>query len=247
MILATPHPDLSIVIPAHNEAENLPELLDQIHTALGESGYSFEIVIIDDHSTDATAAVVGHLTIRYPAIVAGRMRRRSGQSAALTAGFELASGRFVVTMDADLQNDPRDIVRLLQALENCDAVIGWRRDRRDPLSKRIISKFANAVRNWMTRECVRDTGCGLKAFRAETLERIPQFDGMHRFLPTLVKMYGFRVVEVPVNHRPRTHGRTHYNLLNRSIRPMLDLFGVCWLQRRALRYQLEEEPALVHN
>jgi glycosyltransferase involved in cell wall biosynthesis len=245
MMLAEPNPDVSVVMPAHNEAENLPEMVDQIIAALAAADMSFEIVLIDDHSTDATPQVIEELTSQCPVLVAGRLARRSGQSAALSAGFDLARGRVIVTIDADLQNDPADIPRLIDAVSKYDVAIGWRRNRRDPWSKRIVSKFANGVRNWLTHETVRDTGCGLKAFKRECLERIARFDGMHRFLPTLVKMQGYRVVEVPVNHRPRTRGRTHYNLFNRSIGPMADLLAVRWLQKRTLRYQFEEDPAVV--
>ncbi|MBY0588811.1 glycosyltransferase family 2 protein [bacterium] len=239
--------DVSVVIPAHNEAGNLPKLVEEIAQALDSAGKWYEIVVVDDASTDDTASVLTKLSHKYSSLVHHRMARQSGQSSALSAGFDLAAGDVVITIDADLQNDPADIPNLLANLAQADVAIGWRRDRKDTFSKRIISKVANRVRNYVTGECVKDTGCGLKAFKAESLRRIHRFDGMHRFFPTLVKMHGYSVVEVPVNHRPRKHGRTHYNLFNRSIRPMMDLMAVRWLQKRTLRYELAKETALVRK
>jgi glycosyltransferase involved in cell wall biosynthesis len=239
--------DVSVVIPAHNEADNLPRLIEEIAQAIEPTGKWYEIVVVDDASTDQTHSVLSHLSHQHSSLVCHRMARQSGQSSALSAGFDLASGDVVVTIDADLQNDPADIPKLLEHLSQADVAIGWRRDRKDTFSKRIISKVANRVRNYMTGESVKDTGCGLKAFKAESLRRIHRFDGMHRFFPTLVKMHGYSVVEVPVNHRPRKHGRTHYNIFNRSIRPMMDLMAVRWLQKRTLRYELAKETALVRK
>lgn len=241
----TARPEVSVVIPAHNEADNLPRLIEEIVETLDAAGHWYEIVIIDDASTDDTPTVLEEKAYRYSSVVHYRMARQSGQSAALSAGFDLACGRIIATMDADLQNDPADLPLLISKIGDFDCAIGWRRDRKDPLSKRVISKVANAVRNWTTGETVKDTGCGLKAFRAECLRKIHRFDGMHRFFPTLVKMHGYSVVEIPVHHRPRKHGRTHYNILNRSLRPMMDLLAVRWLQKRTLRYELAKEAALV--
>jgi len=243
MIVANPLPEISVVIPAHNEADNLPQLVAEIEAAERVVGRPFEILIIDDQSDDATPAVLASLHARNPRVIHRRMKKQCGQSAALSAGFDVAMGSIVVTMDADLQNDPADIPKLLAEIDSgrADCAIGWRRDRKDPWSKLIISKIANKVRNWMTGESVRDTGCGLKAFRAECLEKIHRFNGMHRFFPTLVKMHGYRVAEAPVNHRPRTKGKTHYNIFNRFLRPMQDLMAVRWLQKRTLRYELIEE------
>lgn len=247
MIVQRPNAKVSIVIPAHNEANNLPTLLAEIFAAEAVSGTIFEAIVVDDQSNDDTALVLERLADRYPQLRVARMAWQSGQSAALAAGFDLADGEIIVTIDADLQNDPADIPKLLRELDHADVAIGWRRDRKDPWQKKIISKVANAVRNWATSESVRDTGCGLKAFKRASLERIARFDGMHRFFPTLVKMHGHSVVEVPVNHRPREHGRTHYNILNRSIRPLMDLFAIRWLQRRTLRFQAREEVSLVRR
>ena len=165
-------PDVSVVIPSHNEQDNLPTLVEEILAAEKASGRRFEIVVVDDQSSDDSWNVLLKLAARHPQIVAHRMEKQSGQSAALSAGFDVAKGAVVVTMDADLQNDAADIPKLLKVLEagEADCAIGWRRDRRDPLSKKVISKVANGVRNWMTSETVKDTGCGLKAFRRECLD-----------------------------------------------------------------------------
>jgi glycosyltransferase involved in cell wall biosynthesis len=245
MILSRPKPTVSVVIPAHNEADNLPTLLAEIAAAEKVAGVPFEMVVIDDQSQDDTPRLLQQLSNQYPRLRTLRMSWQSGQSSALSAGFDAAEGEIIVTIDADLQNDPRDIPKLINELQHADVAIGWRRDRKDPLSKKVISKFANAIRNWATSECVKDTGCGLKAFKRECIEKIHRFDGMHRFFPTLVKMHGYQVAEVPVNHRPREHGRTHYNIFNRSIRPLCDLFAVRWLQKRTLRYQTLREAVLV--
>jgi dolichol-phosphate mannosyltransferase len=251
MIRPNPHPEVTVVVPAHNEAENLPTLIAELLAAEALDGRRFEILVIDDASSDATPAVLADLAARHPQVVVRRMQWQSGQSAALAAGFDEARGEIVVTIDADLQNDPADIPKLLSALDSevAECAIGWRRDRRDPWTKKIVSKIANGVRNWATGENVRDTGCGLKAFRAEVLKDMPRFNGMHRFFPTLAKLHGARVMELPVNHRPRTRGKTHYTMFNRFLRPMQDLLAVRWLQRRALRYQLqpEKEAALVRR
>jgi dolichol-phosphate mannosyltransferase len=240
-------PDVSVVIPSHNERDNLPQLVEEILAAEKASGRRFEIVVVDDQSSDDSWNVLLKLAQKHPQVVARRMEKQSGQSAALSAGFDIARGAVVVTMDADLQNDPADVPKLLKVVESgeADCAIGWRRDRRDPLSKKVISKVANGVRNWMTSETVKDTGCGLKVFRREALAKIARFNGMHRFFPTLVKMHGWTVAEVPVNHRPRTRGKTHYNIFNRFLRPMQDLLAVRWLQKRTLRYQLQETATAV--
>ena len=244
MIVRDAVPELSVVVPAHNESANLPTLLGELSVALDRTGRSHEIVVVDDHSDDDTQAVLADLMRHLPAVRVLRTDRRSGQSAALGLGFDECRGSVIVTIDADLQNDPADLPKLVAELDGCDMAIGWRRDRKDPVRKKVISKVANFVRNAATGESVRDTGCGLKAFKAEIAERIHRFDGMHRFFPTLARMHGYTVREVPVNHRPRTRGRTHYNILNRSVRPIMDLMSVRWLQKRVLTATAVETTVL---
>jgi glycosyltransferase involved in cell wall biosynthesis len=171
-----------------------------------------------------------------------RLAANAGLSAAFHAGFTRARGDIVATMDSDLQNDPREISRLLSGLDGADAVVGWRRDRRDPWPKRISSRFANAVRNAVTDEAIKDSACSLRVMRRECLEAIPPFDGMHRFVPTLLKIRGFRVIEVAVPHRPRRFGYSKYGIRNRALRTLLDLLVVRWMMTRIIRRDFLGEP-----
>ena len=238
---------LSVVAPAHNEVDNLPRLLEEIAAALAKLEHSWEVIITDDASTDGTAAVLRDLRKKYPQLRVLSMGQRSGQTAAVDAGLRHARGMFIATLDADLQNDPADIPRLLDILqaqpEPCGFVNGWRADRHDPWIRLVSTRIANGVRNWLTREQIHDSGCGLRVFRRECIERVKLFNGMHRFLPTLVKMEGYRVIEVPVNHRPRTAGKAKYGVLNRVFKALRDAFAVRWMQQRTIRYECHEwEP-----
>jgi glycosyltransferase involved in cell wall biosynthesis len=236
---------LSVVAPAHNEADNLPRLLEEIAAALAKLERSWEVIITDDASTDGTAALLRDLRKKYPPLRVLSMRQRSGQTAALDAGLRHARGTFVATLDADLQNDPADIPRMLDLLQSqqCDFVNGWRANRRDPWIRLVSTRVANRVRNWLTHEQIHDSACGLKVFRRECIDRLKLFNGMHRFLPTLVKMEGYRVIEVPVNHRPRTAGKAKYGVLNRVFKALRDAFAVRWMQQRTIRYECQEwEP-----
>jgi dolichol-phosphate mannosyltransferase len=230
-------PEISLVIPVFDEAESLAPLAAEIRAALSPLGRSYEVLFVDDGSTDGSAAVLRELAGADPAVRVLRRRRNAGQSAALGAGFRFARGAVVVTLDADLQNDPADIPRLLARLgdggeDTWDVVCGVRTDRQDSWLRRASSAVANRVRNRVTREAVTDVGCSLRACRAELLRQIPHFDGMHRFLPTLLKLAGARVLEIPVHHRPRLHGHPKYNIRNRLWRSLGDLLAVRWLQKR---------------
>jgi dolichol-phosphate mannosyltransferase len=235
-------PEISVVIPVFNEEENLPVLAAEVHGALRALGRPYEVILVDDGSTDSSPEVLRRLGAEDPAVRIVRQRRNSGQSAALDAGFRFARGGFVVTLDADLQNDPADIPGLLAKMdEGWDVVAGVRVKRRDTWVRKVSSRIANGVRNRVTHETITDVGCTLKAFRTEYLRRIPMFTGMHRFLPTLLKMEGARVTEMPVNHRPRLHGQPKYNIRNRIWRALADLFAVRWMQKRWIDRRLSEE------
>lgn len=236
-------PDLSLVVPVFNEEENLPPLAAEIRTALDAEGISYEVLFVDDGSTDASPAVLRALAAADPRLRVVRLGRNAGQSAALEAGFRHARGAVVVTLDADLQNDPADIPRLLAALPGWDLVTGVRVRRQDDWVRRMSSRIANGVRNRVTHESITDVGCTLKAFRAEYLRGLPMFAGMHRFLPTLVRLQGGRVTEMPVNHRPRLHGLPKYGIGNRLWRTLADLFAVRWMQKRWIDRRLAEEIA----
>jgi glycosyltransferase involved in cell wall biosynthesis len=229
--LAAP-PEISIVIPLFNEEESLAILAGEIQATMRALDRPYEVLFVDDGSTDGSAAVLARLAQANPTLRVLRLRRNAGQSAALAAGFRAARGAIVVTLDADLQNDPADIPRLLAELAHADVVCGIRVRRQDPWLRRVSARLANAVRNRVTRETITDAGCSLRAMRAEVLRRIPMFHGMHRFLPTLLRLEGARVSEIEVNHRPRRHGTPHYNVRNRLWRALVDLWGVRWLQSR---------------
>ena len=234
-------PEISLVIPVFNEEESLEILAAEIREALGPTGRSYEVLYVDDGSKDRSPEILARLLAADPRVRVLRQRRNAGQSAAFDAGFRAARGEFVVTLDADLQNDPSDIPRLLAAMDRADVVCGVRANRRDTWVRRASSRIANGVRNRLTHDHVTDTGCSLKAFRTRFLGRLPMFHGMHRFLPTLLKMEGARVVEIPVNHRPRRYGVAKYGIGNRLFRALADLFAVRWMQKRWLDRSLTEE------
>jgi len=238
-----PAPELSLVIPVYNERESLPRLLEEIAAALRPVRPAYEVVVVDDGSSDGSRDELRRLRALHPELRLVGFARNAGQSAAFAAGFRAARGKVIVTLDADLQNDPADIPGLVAALEGSGnaAVAGYRADRRDTGWKKVQSRIANGVRNWLTHETIRDTGCSLKAFRAEAVRDIPWFNGMHRFLPTLVKMQGGTVAEVPVRHRARIFGTTKYGMWNRVFRALADALAVRWMQRRVTRYRIDEE------
>lgn len=233
---------LSVVAPVYNEADNLPPLLAQIAAALASLPGAWEVVLTNDDSDDDSPEVLRRLMGQHPQLRVLSMRRRSGQTAALDAALRAARGRFIATLDADCQNDPGDIPRLLEMVTSgeCDMVNGWRKDRKDPFSRRVTTKVGNWVRNRLTRESIHDSGCGLKVFRRECIERVKLFNGMHRYFATLVKMEGYRVREVPVHHRPRVAGVAKYGFWNRVFKVIRDAFAVRWMQNRTVRYDVEE-------
>jgi len=234
--------ELSLVVPAYNERDNLAPLLAEIAAALAGS-HSYEVIVVDDGSTDGTLEALKALRPQYPQLRMISFAQNAGQTAAFAAGFRAARAPIVITLDADLQNDPADIPRLVDALQRtgATAVAGYRATRRDTPWKRLQSRIANGVRNRLNGEVIRDTGCSLKAFRTDAVRALPLFSGMHRFLPTLIKMQGGTVTEIAVGHRPRKHGVTKYGMWNRVLRSLMDAFAVRWMQRRALRYRVREE------
>jgi len=229
------------VIPAYNERENLATLHSELTAVMHSLPGAYEILFVDDGSTDGSAGVLRQMRAEDPRVRVLTFARNAGQSAAMDAGFKDARGDVVVTLDADLQNDPADIPRLIEALEGWDAVVGVRRERQDNLVRRVSSRVANYVRNRLSDETITDTGCSLKAFRRAALSRLVLYDGMHRFLPTLLKMEGFRVREIPVGHRPRRHGDSKYGIGNRLLPSFMDLLAVRWMKRRKLRYEVKDD------
>jgi len=232
-------PEVSVVLPVFNEEGNLRPLLDELLPAVRGLGRPFEILFVDDGSRDRTPGVLAELAAEHPEVAVWRLDRNHGLSSALDAGFRSARGEVIVTLDADRQVDPGDIPRLYALLGEHDMVCGWRRDRRDPLVKRVSSRIANGWRNLRTGEAVHDTCCPLKVFRAAIVPHLPPFDGMHRFYPTLARMAGFRVIEVPVAHRERASGSSKYGVWNRLWKGLSDLRTVRWMQRNRLTYRKE--------
>jgi len=222
--------DLSIVVPVYNEEENIHGIHREVVTALGESGIDFELILVDDGSSDGSLGKLREIAATDDRVKVIRFRRNFGQTAAMAAGFDAASGRVVIPMDGDLQNDPADIPRLLAKIdEGFDVVSGWRRDRKDAfLNRTLPSILANRFISGMTGVRLHDYGCTLKAYRREVLDGINLYGEMHRFVPALVSQIGARVTELPVNHRPRLHGKSKYGIF-RTLRVILDLLTVKFL------------------
>jgi dolichol-phosphate mannosyltransferase len=233
-------PEISAVIPAFNEVENLPQLFTEMRAALEGTGRAWELVMVDDGSTDGSAEAIVAESQRDDRVRAVRLERNAGQSAALAAGLSRARGGIIVTMDADLQNDPADLPRLLAALAGADVVSGIRARRKDSWVRLVSSRVANAVRRGVLGDPVTDIGCSFKAYRREALEGMPMFVGVHRFLPALCVFRGARFTEVPLNHRARLHGVSKYGVGNRLWRGLADLVGVQWMKARLVKYRVRE-------
>ena len=230
---------LTLVAPAFEEEANLGPLYERVVEALGAAP-SWELVLVDDGSRDGTAEIIRSLSERDSRVVGVFLAKRCGQTAATVAGMRHARGELIATLDADLQNDPCDLPEMLLALGNHDAVVGYRARRRDTWVRRASSWVANRIRNWVSHDAIRDTGCSLKLFRAEALRAIPLFEGMHRFLPTLLRYHGFSVIEIPVSHRPRVAGESKYGVSNRAWRAFKDLLAVRWMRTRAIHAPIRE-------
>ncbi|GJQ22659.1 MAG: glycosyltransferase family 2 protein [Planctomycetia bacterium] len=231
------NPDISIVIPVYNEVDNIEPLGHSIINAM--QGQNYEVIFVDDGSTDGSNQKLDEWCVRYTNFRTLHFKINAGQTAAMDAGFKHASGKYVISMDADMQNDPADIPRLIEKLSRYDLVCGWRQKRNDPWLKRISSKVANFIRNKLSQENIKDTGCSLKAYRRECLRQIKLYNGMHRFLPTLFKMEGFTVTEIIVSHYPRKFGKSKYGISNRAFRAFIDLLVVRWMKKRKLNYEID--------
>ena len=229
-------PEIAVVVPARNEAENVGPLIDEIAAAL--AGRAHEIIFVDDGSDDGTDRALGDAARRHPQLRVVRHARACGQSTAIVSGVRAAKAAVIVTMDGDGQNDPADAPNLIEAYGAQGGgdrlmIAGHRVDRRDTWFRRFSSRVANGVRASLLGDATPDTGCGLKVFSRRAFLEMPAFDHMHRFLPALMIRSGGRVLSVPVNHRPRTRGTSKYGLWNRLWVGIVDLFGVIWLIRRS--------------
>ena len=232
--------DISVVVPVYNEEETLPLLVPQINDVLQNLGKSYEMIFVDDGSKDRSRALLKEMVPRYRQVRVLGFKYNCGQTAAWAAGLKEARGDVVITLDADLQNDPRDIPMMLEHLKEYDMVTGWRQKRDDSWVKRITSRIANWIRNKSSGEDIRDSGSGFRAYKRECLENIKLYKGLHRFMPTLVKMEGFRVIEIPIAHHPRKYGISKYTTWNRMWRTLADLLAVKWMKSRQIHYEIEE-------
>lgn len=231
----------SVVVPLKNESENITDLIEELEPIMNGLKQPWELICIDDGSSDRTVEILHSLLKKKKYLRILEFTRNFGQSSAFHAGFKAAKGEFVITMDGDRQNDPSDIPKMVAEMADCDLICGHRVNRRDPWHKKITSRLANALRSKLCKDGVQDTGCSLKIYRTQCLHQIKMYHGMHRFLPALFSIEGFRVKEVPVNHRARTRGVTKYNMFNRSFNTIADMLAVRWMRMRRLNYQIEKE------
>ena len=232
---------LSVVIPVYNEEENLPLLWPELRAVLEEMQVSFEVLMVDDGSRDRSAEIIRQFAAADRRVRLVSLKANAGETAATDAGLRRARGQWIVTMDADLQNDPRDIPTLVGHLDRWDAATGWRVTRDDSVVRRASSRVGNAVRNALSEEDIRDSGCTFRAFRRECLRGLVLYRGLHRFIPTLLRLRGYRVVEVPVHHRPRRFGESKYGIANRAFVAFVDLLVIRWMKDRMLRYDVAED------
>lgn len=231
----------SVVIPLKNEEESLQDLIQEVEEAMTSLKAPWELICVDDGSTDQTLSLLTKLQSSKPYLRIVSFDKNYGQTSGFDAGFKAAKGEFVITLDGDGQNDPKDIPSLATLAKDADLVVGWRKKRQDNWIKVITSKVANFVRSRLCEDGVHDTGCSLKIYRKTSLEKIKLFHGMHRFLPALFLIEGFKVVETPVSHRPRLKGKTKYNFFNRSFNTIADLLAVRWMAQRALKYRIKSQ------
>lgn len=236
-------PEISIVVPCHNERDNLRPLTDAIRAATDPSGRPYEILLVNDGSGDGSWELLQQLGAADPHISAINLAFQSGQSAAMWAGIKAARGKIIITLDADLQNPPAEIPKFLDAIQRADCVCGSRVEARaqgDSWVRIASSRIANWVRNKLSGETISDAGCCFRAFKRECVADVKFFKGAHRFLPTLIKMEGFSVIEIPIRHDPRHAGQAHYGVWNRLFKSFTDLLAVRWMKKRVIRYQIKE-------
>ena len=232
--------EISVVVPVFNEEGNLPILIPRLADVLNHLGDAYEVIFVDDGSSDGSRKILKEMVSKYPFFRMIGLSENRGLSTALIAGMREARGEKIVTLDSDLQNDPEDIPKLVGCLDRYDMATGWRQKRDDPWLRRISSRIANVIRNRLSGEKIYDSACTLRAFKRECIKEIPVFNGMHRFLSTLVKMNGYRIIEIPVSHHPRRFGKSKYNIRNRALRSFIDLLGVRWMKSRPINYEIEE-------
>ncbi|MDU1911498.1 glycosyltransferase family 2 protein [Fusobacterium sp.] len=230
---------ISVIAPVYNEKENIKRFIEKVEKALKKRFNSYEIILIDDGSTDGSKEILDKEAKRNGHVKVHHFTKNNGQTAALAAGFKVCTGELVVTMDSDLQTNPEDIYILLAYINDYDMVNGRRATREDGIKKKISSFVGNRIRNLITGDDIQDTGCPLKLFKKEVVDTFYLYEGMHRFLPTLSKINGFKVIEVPVRHYDREYGQSKYGVFNRLLKGLKDAFAVRWMKKRKLSYVLE--------
>jgi glycosyltransferase involved in cell wall biosynthesis len=245
MMASSIRPWASVVIPIKDERENLIPLMEQLLKVMESReesrAASFEILFVDDGSTDGSSGLLDQLAEQYPPITAIHLDKNYGKTSALDAGFNQAQGGLIIIMDGDLQTDAADIEILIPYIAQYDLVCGRRAVRQDHIIRKVSSRIANFVRNTVIRDGMHDTGCGFMIFRRAVIEKLPLFEGMHRFFPALALMHGFTVTEVPIRHYARVHGISKYGVGNRLFKGLYDLMAVRWMQSRCLRYRYRQD------
>lgn len=232
---------LSVVLPLHNEEETLNELYSRLRAVLEGLNRPYEIIFVDDGSTDGSFEILRGINVGNPSVRVIRFKKNCGETAALAAGFSAARGEIIITMDADLQSEPRDIPKLLENLKDCDVVWGRRAKRQDDPIRKVFSWGGNFARRWLIGDSAMDAGSPLRVMKKEVTEKVKLFKGMHRFYPTLCRMEGFSVKEIPITHYPRKHGQSKYNIRNRLFKYLVDLLAVKWMHNRHIDYEIIEE------
>lgn len=230
---------ISVVAPVYNEKDNISRFIEKVENSLKKGFDSYEIILVNDGSTDGSKEILNEEAKKNGHVKVYHFTKNNGQTAALDFAFKKASGDLVLMMDSDLQTDPEDVYTLLPYIKEYDMVNGKRETREDGLKRKISSIVGNSVRNYITGDDIKDTGCPLKLFKKEVVKSFYLYEGMHRFLPTLAKINGFKVVEIPVKHYDREFGYSKYGVFNRLFKGLKDAFAVRWMKKRRLRYQVE--------
>ncbi|MFD0673252.1 glycosyltransferase family 2 protein [Cohnella sp. GCM10027633] len=231
--------ELSVIAPIYNEEESIEALYQALSEALQAKIEHYEIILVNDGSADRSGVMLDELAANDPRVRALHFRSNCGQTAAIWAGMRAAEGTYLALIDADLQTDPNDIFTLMPYMKEYDLANGMRVSRRDTLVKKVSSRVGNGVRNWLTGDTIYDTGCPMKLMKREVAQSYYLFNGMHRFLPTLAKMNGFKVIEVGVNHRERQYGVSKYGVFNRAFVGLMDAIVVRWLKKRTIKYEFK--------
>lgn len=230
---------ISVVAPVYNEKDNISRFIEKVENSLKKGFDSYEIILVNDGSTDGSKEILNEEAKKNGHVKVFHFTKNNGQTAALDFAFKKASGDLVLMMDSDLQTDPEDVYTLLPYIKEYDMVNGKRETREDGLKRKISSVIGNSVRNYITGDNIKDTGCPLKLFKKEVVKSFYLYEGMHRFLPTLAKINGFKVIEIPVKHYDREFGYSKYGVFNRLFKGLKDAFAVRWIKQRKLKYQVE--------